>query len=735
MKRAMFTRRLALISIGLLGLGSGFLGMVAGNAAPADTVTEIHYSFGDTPDSVWFDWDGQEQDIYYGLDSSYGSMAVAGNSPITPVDSAGPFRQVELTGLQPSTTYHYKIGADGVDHTFQTIPEGDFNWVDIGDTGSTLCDPWVAQTQQLVAAQDPTFVTHGGDISYANECGAAAVHQYYVDQQVWSDGAAFEPVWGNHEYGAPASDGGVSPPPGTPRDSLLNYKGRSFITNGQAVPPDTATRTTNPGCGWETGSTTNTCQGSDWGWFQAGHVLFISYPEPWPNVYPAWQAAAGKLMASAQANPGIDFIVTYGHRPDYSSLESAVDLNLQAAIDNLALQYSPSAANPAGKYVLNVDHHIHWEEVFEPIDGLVNITNGGGGGGMTSISSYDPDSIFHIEHLGILSAHYSAEQHTLSISLLCGPVYTPSQKATCTYGSTLYSVTFTRPGGTSLPAQLKTTLSDNNSSPQVGQQITYTAAVSDVASGSAAQGVATSVTLPANETIVSAGGGTVSGQTVTWSLGTVTSGQPAASEQVTASLQSGNPGDQLTATAATTASDGSCQASGSVCGATDTDVIAAPPAGHQWITNQSVETSMTGWTGTYGGSPYVTVTRDSGAAHSGSYSIKVTGLTGASNLSSGFNDNPRWVTKTVAGTTYTQSAWVDPTFAGQKISMRLREWNGSTLVTDKFVTITATAPGWQQVTQTLTAAASGDQLSFAIYSNSISAGQYFYADDFSLTSP
>ena len=35
---------------------------------------------------------------------------------------------------------------------------------------------------------------------------AAAVHQYYVDQQVWSADAAFEPVWGNHEYGEPNSD-------------------------------------------------------------------------------------------------------------------------------------------------------------------------------------------------------------------------------------------------------------------------------------------------------------------------------------------------------------------------------------------------------------------------------------------------------------------------------------------------------------------------------------------------
>jgi hypothetical protein len=67
--------------------------------------------------------------------------------------------------------------------------------------------------------------------------------------------------------------------------------------------------------------------------------------------------------------------------------------------------------------------------------------------------------------------------------------------------------------------------------------------------------------------------------------------------------------------------------------------------------------------------------------------------------------------------------------------MRLREWSGSTLVTDKLVTLTAAAPGWQPLTQTLTAARSGDQLALAVYANAISAGQFFYADDFSLTTP
>jgi hypothetical protein len=732
--RHLLVHPVVLVAIGSLALVGGSLHARAGVAAPADTVTEIHYSFGDSPDSLWFDWAGQEQDIFYGPDTSYGQLAVAGNAPVTPVDSSGPFRQVELTGLQPNSTYHYKIGLNGVDHTFQTIPEGDFTWVDIGDTGTTLCEPWMAQTHQLVAAQNPSFVTHGGDISYANECGAAAVHQYYVDQQAWSDDAAFEPVWGNHEYGQPNSDEGMTPPPGTPRDSLLNYKGRSFVTNGQAVPSDTATRTGNPGCGWETGATSNTCQGNDWGWFQAGHVLFISYPEPWPGAYPAWQAAADQLMAGAQADPNVDFIVTYGHRPAYSSVASDVDPDLRTAIDNLAMKYSPSASNPFGKYVLNVDHHVHWEEVFKPIDGLVNITNGGGGAGQTSSTTLDPNSIFHVVHPAILSASYSAAQHSLTVSLLCGPAFTPNPKATCAYGSVLYTQTFARPTSQPGPAQLATTLTDSNSSPQVGGDIAYTVGVGNQASGSVAQGVTASITLPANESVINAGGGTVIGQTVSWNLGSLLGGQAPATAQLTAQLQSGIPGDRVTATAAATAADGSCQTSGSVCAATDVVTIAAPPSAHQWVTNPSVETDMTGWAGRYGPSPYVTVTLDSGAAHSGTHSLKVTGLTGASNLSSGFNDGPRWVLKTVAGTTYTQSAWVDPTFVGQRITMRLREWNGANLVIDKAVTLTAAATGWQQLTQTLTAAASGDQLAFVIYGN-ISAGQYFYADDFSLTSP
>ncbi len=299
----------------------------------------------------------------------------------------------------------------------------------------------MAQTHSLIAAQNPNFVTHGGDISYANECGTPAVHRYYTDQQAWSESAAFQPAWGNHEYGSPQPDS----VPGAVRDTMENYKGRSFITNAQSDPTDTATKTQHPGCGWATGSKVNTCQGEDWGYFTAGHVLYLSYPETEYGAQADWGKRADPIMAAAQADPSIDFIVTYGHRPAYTSLSSQIDTVIRTATNTLAAKYSPTAAHPNGKYILNVAHHVHGEEVFKPIGGLVNITDGGGGSGLVTYDKTpDPNSLFRLQHTGILSAAYDASAHQMQVSLLCGPA--KGSKDTCTYGSVVYSQTFSRAG-------------------------------------------------------------------------------------------------------------------------------------------------------------------------------------------------------------------------------------------------------------------------------------------------
>ena len=70
-----------------------------GAAAPAGAaVDEVHYTY-TGPTSVAFDWRGSATDISYGTTTLYGSTATATTPNPTPFSSAGPFREVHLTGL------------------------------------------------------------------------------------------------------------------------------------------------------------------------------------------------------------------------------------------------------------------------------------------------------------------------------------------------------------------------------------------------------------------------------------------------------------------------------------------------------------------------------------------------------------------------------------------------------------------------------------------------------------
>src|SRR4051794_6161525 len=165
----------ALLAAAVLCTTIGVAGVVPRVAmATTETNDEIHVDYGDAPGtSMWVHWHGPDAAVDYGTTTDYGSVATASAPTITPVDTAGPFYPVELIGPTPDTTYHYRIGAAGLDHTFKTAPTGDFVWDDIGDTGTTLYDPaatsschrpWMADVWQDVAADQPDFVTHGGDI-------------------------------------------------------------------------------------------------------------------------------------------------------------------------------------------------------------------------------------------------------------------------------------------------------------------------------------------------------------------------------------------------------------------------------------------------------------------------------------------------------------------------------------------------------------------------------------------
>ncbi len=268
----------------------------------------------------------------------------------------------------------------------------------------------------------------------------------------------------------------------------------------------------------------------------------------------------------------------------------------------------------------------------------------------------------------------------------------------------------------------------------VGGQVTYTATVKNTSAGTTATGVGIDVSLPTNMSVVSAPGGTISGTDAIFTIGSLAGGTTA-TETVVAQLNSGTVGDSLVTTAYASATDGSCVNTGSNCAATNT-VSVASAGTTQWIGNTSVETDATGWAGIYGTASLVNIARVTpyNGGHTGAADMQVTALSGASNSALGFSDNPRWVTNTVAGKTYNGSVWVKPDAAGQVLGLRIREWNGSTIITDVKTTITATNTNWIQISQPITTAANGNQISFIVFSNNMNAGDTFQADDMSLTS-
>lgn len=272
----------------------------------AQAADEIHWTFtGQT--SITVDWRGTavEDFVRYGTAPAvYTDIVMAATPWPLPFSSPGPFWEARLTGLLEDTLYYYSV-ADGPEHTFRTPPlRGDTNFTIFaeGDIGSTLSYQRVAGVQNLIAAGLPHFVLVVGDLTYGNERGQAAVDQHFNDVMAWSEDAAYMPAWGNHEWTHEVDD------------DLRNYKGRFDFPNPQTSPI----------------SPLISCCGEDWYWFDYGNVRFVSYPEPWdwPTTWTDWRVKAEILIDEAEAAPDIDFVVTFGHRPAYTSGPRACPPNL-----------------------------------------------------------------------------------------------------------------------------------------------------------------------------------------------------------------------------------------------------------------------------------------------------------------------------------------------------------------------------------------------------------------------
>jgi hypothetical protein len=386
-------------------LASGLLALLLPSAAMA--ADEIHWTM-ISPTAVTFDWRGTGRTLRYGLTTTYGSTATGQTPSILPFSSAGPFWEAKLTGLQAGKTYHYSLDG-GADHKFHALPGpgSTFTVFAEADMGSSAYAT-MAPVQSLIAGGTPSFVLGIGDLTYADSFGAAAVDRHFNDVMVWSLDAAYMPIWGNHDWGDTTDD-------------LRNYKGRFDLPNPQTSP----------------GSPAVSCCGEDWYWFDAGNVRFISYPEPFSGAWSAWRTAATTLMDQAQGNAAILYIVTFGHRPAFSSGYHAGDSGLKAILDSLGVHHA--------KYVLNLNGHSHNYERSKPQFGVTHITLGIGGSTLETVSGTckwgggcpPPSwSAYRAFHHGALRLTFDAS--SIHGDVLCGPSASQDDIA-CSAGGTFDS--------------------------------------------------------------------------------------------------------------------------------------------------------------------------------------------------------------------------------------------------------------------------------------------------------
>ena len=370
-----------------------------GEASQPSAVDEVHWTITGSR-SVTFDWRGPvaENMVRLGLISGALTTSVTGVTPTPlPDSSAGPFWEARVTGLNPDTLYFYRIGM-GPEATFRTPQAAGTSgfWVaaeaDIG--GPPAIYPNAAIVQQQIAADTlaipgddrPRLVLAAGDLSYADQSGPQAVDDHFNTVMVWSRWAAYMPAWGNHEDGSS-------------QDDRQNYEGRFDFPNSQDSPNA-------PAAGGP---------GEEWMWFDVGSVRFITYPEPFSGAWHDWAAKADPIMAQAQSEPGISFIVTYGHRPPYSSSsDHGGEPTLAGLQETLAARYS--------KYRLNISGHAHHYERSDPLrtGGLTQIVAAGGGATQSSLVSTQPTwSAFRLSHLHHVRLHILPDR--IEGFAICGP--------------------------------------------------------------------------------------------------------------------------------------------------------------------------------------------------------------------------------------------------------------------------------------------------------------------------
>jgi hypothetical protein len=339
---------------------------VQGNASTSATIAWVTRGKEDT----------ETHTVKYGVSPGDYTEVATGNSHGIPNEPFGYIHEVELTGLEPNTAYYYICGDEAgrwsSEYTFTTAPDGarDFTFVVVGDMGTT---PAAMENLDQMSSENPAFVLHAGDLSYAN--GITVVWDIWFQQIApLAANVLYMPSIGNHEDETNLG--------------LSSYLGRFALPNNER-----------------------------WYSFNWGNTHVISLDTESLHTPSSDQLVwLDSDLADANENPEIDWIVVFFHKPPYSASPAhGSDLSVRRTICLLLDTYGVDIvfnghdhtyerSFPLNDEVVVDDH----PNIYENPGGTVYVVTGGGGYPLYEVgwdywTAYT-ESVYHHVKVDILAA-------------------------------------------------------------------------------------------------------------------------------------------------------------------------------------------------------------------------------------------------------------------------------------------------------------------------------------------
>ncbi len=312
----------------------------------------------------WNPFAAGDSNVEYGLTSDYGSNVN--------ISAATNFHHVELTGLLPSTTYHYRVNSnDGTSTTEKTFTSADaiadanaysFSFALYGDPRGTqsakepyytrhraLCD-WIAAGGYKFALETGDTVWAGG-ITALNPLTAQGYFQdFYNLERNLAGSKVIMATMGSHEVQAPDAGGTV-----TYAYYYDLYKD-TFPTNGSSID-------------------TNKCRVYSFNYGNA-HFVSLSSFQIDVNLQKDWLIAD---LIAARANPNIKWIFVMMHAPLYTTNGHTVAQSMIDAWAPVFEQYGVDMVFSSHNHCYERSFPIRSGQVAADGHAPIYLTNGMGG--------------------------------------------------------------------------------------------------------------------------------------------------------------------------------------------------------------------------------------------------------------------------------------------------------------------------------------------------------------------